>query len=83
MNYLIVQNHQVFDIKSIPILSIPEFENSTLDLLKNGSRMISYCPINKMNKNIIVAILSDKNTSSFYLLGCNFEESEYKINSFA
>ncbi len=42
MNYLIVQNHQVFDIKSIPILSIPKFENSTLDLLKNGSRMTSY-----------------------------------------
>ena len=83
MNYLSVQNHQVFEIKKVPLLNKTEFEETTGFLLAKGNKMISYFPIDKNNKHIIVAVLSDKNESIFNIVGCNFDNEELIIKSFA
>jgi len=83
MNYLNVQNHQVFEIDKIPLLSVNEFIKTAENLLAKGNKLIAYSPINKSNNKEIVAILSDKNDSCFNIVGCSFEGVDYKIESFA
>ena len=83
MNYISVQNHQIFEIEKIPVLTKNEFEKTIEDLLEKGNRMITYSPYDKNKKETVIAVLADKNESCFYLCGCRLAANDFMVKSFA
>ncbi|MDD8019297.1 MAG: hydrogenase, partial [Bacteroidota bacterium] len=84
MNSLTVQNHQPFAIKSIPILSLQEFEDSVREAMLTHARMIGLFGLESSKSGTtVIAVLSNPSTSSLHLLGTKFSESNNRYKSFA
>ncbi len=82
MNYLTVQNHQVFEINKIPFFSKTDFEKGAESLLNSENRLITLTTIDRETPNKIVAIFADKEHSAFNILGCVLD-GDLALNSFA
>jgi Ni,Fe-hydrogenase III large subunit len=84
MTSLTVQNHQPFAVRDIPIVPIGEFESSVREALSAQSRMIGLFGLEHGRpQGTVVAVLSDRSTSSLHLVGTTFSASANRFNSFA
>lgn len=84
MNSLTVQNHQSFAIGEIPIVPIAEFEASVREALAAHSRMIGLFGLDAPHApGTVVAVLSNRMTSSIAIVGTVFSPSENRYASFA
>jgi Ni,Fe-hydrogenase III large subunit len=83
MTSLEIQNNQRFDISSITFLSEGEFCNIVMEALSDRLRMIALTPIDKNISEKIIAVFTDNNSSSIYIIGGVFNKSKLEFESFA
>ncbi len=83
MNFLTVKNGEVFYRNEIEFLNRNDFQDSVLNALTSGYRMIGLFPVDKKNPNKIVSILSDSVSSSLYIIGCEIPGNKLEFESFA
>jgi Ni,Fe-hydrogenase III large subunit len=83
MNWLEVQNNQIFDKSSIVFLKKEEFRNTVLELLKDDCRMITLAPVDNGNPDFIIAALINPGTSMIQIAGGDFSDGKYEFESWA
>jgi Ni,Fe-hydrogenase III large subunit len=84
MTSLSVQNHQPFAISDVPIVSIVEFEASVRESLAAHSRMIGLFGLDHSGvPGTVVAVMSNRMTSSLHLVGTTFSRLANHYTSFA
>jgi Ni,Fe-hydrogenase III large subunit len=83
MNSFVVQNHQPFAIKEIPILTNQEFQESVQESLLTHGRMIGLFGLEQTPSTIVIAVLCNPSTSLIHLIGTHFSPSNNHYKSFA
>jgi Ni,Fe-hydrogenase III large subunit len=82
MNSLQVQNSQSFLIDEIPLMRSDDFQDSVIEGLSLGYRMLGLYPDNKSNPTKIITILADNNSSALHVISGDFS-AKPEFNSFA
>jgi Ni,Fe-hydrogenase III large subunit len=81
---LTVQNHQAFATSDIPIVSVQKFEASVREALSAHARMIGLFGLEHSGvPSTVIAVLSNRLTSSLHLVGTIFTQSDNHFASFA
>lgn len=83
MTQIQLQNNQPFDLDSIVYLKPDALQKAVLDELAEGSRMITFTPVNRNNPRHLACVFFNAKISSVVLIGADLTGDNFRYESFA